>query len=303
MPGPAWVPAAVISAVFALPMVMELAWHGPGNFAEYFAYGSSSSAGGHSPAQVAGFVLWFWWPGGNAWAAPLLLVPVALLLTWWLPAGPARRLCVSLLLVDALAVAAVVAYVVAGVDQIGDYYIGYFSWATPAVVLLVIALAGTELLARWPAGGRRAAAAATCVAALACAAAGAGFAAAPDTRTSTTVVDPVNPPAGLPVDPELPAAVSAMGALAAGREIVLTFPHDGWTDVTGILVQAGRTGVRACVAARSWAFLMSPASICTSQQIRDGYRMTVYPDGQVPPGAHPVARLQRAIVTPGTQAT
>jgi hypothetical protein len=159
----------------------------------------------------------------------------------------------------------------------------------------VIALAAAELLATViPA---RAAAAAAAAAALAACAA---FAAAPATRTSTTVIDPVNPPAGVPVDQELPAAVAAMGALARGHVIVLTFPHDGWTDVTGILVQAGRTGVHACVAAQSWAFLMSQASVCLPGEARNGVRMTVYPAGQSPPGAHPVARLQRAIVTTGT---
>jgi hypothetical protein len=54
---------AVISALFAAPMALELALHGNGNFARYFAYRSSSSAGGHRAPQVTGFVLWFWWPG------------------------------------------------------------------------------------------------------------------------------------------------------------------------------------------------------------------------------------------------
>jgi hypothetical protein len=288
----------VISALFALPMILQLALHGWANFGRYLAYGASGSAGGHSAAQVAGFVLWFWWPRGGAWAAPALLAAAALLLTWRLPAGPARRLCRALLLTDALTLVMVVGYTAVGVDQIGDYYIGYFSWAAPGLLVLVTALAGAELLARViPA---RAATAVTAAAALAACAA---FAVAPGTRTSTTVVDPVSPPAGVPVDRELPAAVAAMGALAAGRVIVLTFPHDGWSDVTGILVQAGRTGVRACVAARSWAFLMSAASICTPREAGNGYRMTVYPAGQAPPGAHQVARLQRAIVTTGTRAT
>ncbi len=283
------------------------------NFARYFAYGSSSSAGGHSAAQVTHFVLWFWWPGGGAWAAPVLLTAAAVALTALLPAGPVRRLCRSLLLTDALAVAMVVGYAVVGVDVISDYYIGYFSWGAPAVLLLVLLLAATELLAAGRGRPRRvrppvASAmtrprAATAVAAVAALAACAAFAAAPATRTSTTAVDPANPRAGVPTDPELPAAVAAMGKLAAGRTIVLVFPHDGWSDVTGILVQAGRTGVPACVASKSWAFLMSQRSICTPSEARDGYRMSVYPDGQIPPGAHPAARLQRAIVTPGTLAT
>ena len=126
----------------------RLALLGPGNFEAYLAYQSSGSAGGHTPAEVAGYVLWFWWPHANAWAAPLILALAAGLLTWRLPSGPARRFCWSLLLVDALSVVAVTGYVVVGVDSINQYYICYFSWANPVVLLLVIVIAAAELIAR-----------------------------------------------------------------------------------------------------------------------------------------------------------
>ena len=72
-----WLAVIVISALFALPMLLELVLHGDANVAKYFAYGSSSSAGGHSAAQVTGFVLWFWWPGASPWVVPLLLTAAA----------------------------------------------------------------------------------------------------------------------------------------------------------------------------------------------------------------------------------
>jgi hypothetical protein len=326
-----WLPVAGISAVFLLPMVLELVRHGDGNYARYFGYASSGNAGGHTVAQVTDYVLWYWWPRANAWAAPAILVLVAGLLTWRLPAGPARRFCRWLIIADAAAVALVIGYVAVGVDSIDQYYICYFSWATPAVLVLVIAIAATELLAsarawvpghartrrpgagrsraRRPAAGHPAgglaggwpALAGLAVAYVAAVAACCGFAGAAATQISTAYVDPLNPPAGNPVDPTLPAVVAAMGTLAAGRTIVLDFPHDGWTDVTGILVQAGRTGVSACVANPHWAFLMSGRSVCTSAELRHGYVMSVYPEGEIPPGADPVAELQRAIVTAGTK--
>jgi len=307
-----WLPATVISVLFALPLVLQLTLLGDKNFLRYIAYGSSKSAGGHTAAQVTGFVLWFWWPRANAWAGPVLLTLAAVLLTWRLPPGPVRAFCRSLLLVDALAMALVTVYAVVGVDQIGDHYIGYFSWAAPAVLLLVILIALTELLAAAARGTRagtsrarpgryRLPRAGLAVAVLAALAACTAFAAAPATRTSTADVDPLDPKAGYPTDPALPAAVARMGALAAGRMIVLTFPHNGWTDVTGILVQGERTGVHACVADVHWAFLMSAQSICTRAERRNGYRMSVYPDDQIPVGVHPVARLQRAIVTRSTK--
>jgi hypothetical protein len=197
------------------------------------------------------------------------------------------------------------------VDVITDHYIGYFSWAVPAALLLVIAVALTELPRTrsvavpaprsTPGHNLTRITPVTLAAAVAAVGACAAFAAVPGTRTSTADVDPLNPRAGYPTDPALPGVVARMATLAAGRPIVLNFPHDGWTDVTGILVQASRTGVAACVAAPHWAFMMSQASICTPGQARNGYPMTVYPDSSAPPGVHPVARLQRALVTSGSK--
>ena len=143
----AWRPAVGISAVFALPLILQVALIGPGNFEAYLAYQSSGSAGGHTLATVTGYVLWFWWPHANAWAAPLILALTAGLLTWRLPPGPARRFCCSLLLFDALSVVAVAGYVAVGVDSINQYYICYFSWANPVVLLLVSVIAAAELIA------------------------------------------------------------------------------------------------------------------------------------------------------------
>jgi hypothetical protein len=49
-------------------------------------------------------------------------------------------------------------------------------------------------------------------------------------------------------DPSLPAGVARIGALAGGRYAVISFPHDAWPEITGILVRAERTAVPACVA-------------------------------------------------------
>jgi hypothetical protein len=132
---------------------------------------------------------------------------------------------------------AVTGYVAVGVDSINQYYICYFSWANPVILILVSALAAAELIAS---AGRGKALAVTAAAAVA---AWWVFAAAPATQLTTVYVDPENPRAGYSTDAMLPAVVAAMGVLAAGRTIVLTFPHNAWPTVTGILVQAERTGV------------------------------------------------------------
>jgi hypothetical protein len=288
-----WAPAVVISAVFALPLILQVALIGPANFEAYLAYQSSGSAGGHTLAQVTGYLLWFWWPHANAWAAPLILALAAGTLTGRLPSGPARRFCWSLLLFDALSVVAVTGYVVVGVDSINQYYICYFSWANPVVMLLVSAIAAAELLAS--AGPGRAVA----VTAAAAVAAWWVFAAAPATQLTTVHVDPENPRAGESTDALLPSGVAAMGALAAGRTIVLTFSHNAWPTVTGILVQAERTGVRACVADPHWKFMMTSQFICTRAQVAGGDRMSVYPAGDQPRGGPAVARFQGAVAVAG----
>jgi hypothetical protein len=140
----------------------------------------------------------------------------------------------------------------------------------------------------------------TCAAALAACCA---FAVAPATTLTTVYTDPENPAAGYNTDAMLPGGVAKMGALADGRVIVLTFPHNGWTTVTGILVQAERTGVRACVADPDWRFMMSSQFICTPAQVAGGYPMAVYPMGMQPRGVTAVARFEGAIAARGASAT
>jgi hypothetical protein len=294
-----WLPVAVISAVFALPIVIELVLHWPGNFGKYFAYSSSARSGVHGAAQVASYVLWFWWPHADAWAVAVAGVAVAALLAWRLPRGQLRRFCWSLLAVDALSTAAFVAYTAVGIDALNQYYIGYFYWSAPVIVVLVIGLSAIGLLSS-PTGrvaGRDLAA--IIVAAVAAAAACAAFAVAPQTRLSTDRADPANPATGPVTDPSLPAGVTAIARKSAGRPAVIAFAHNAWPAITGILVQAERTGVTACVVSASWQFMMTNQFICTPAQRADGREFYVYAPGQVPRGATVVFRLRRGVVTGG----
>jgi hypothetical protein len=301
-PAHVWIPVAAISAVFALPIIVELVLHWPGNFAKYLDYSSSSKSGGHTARQVVEYVLWFWWPHAHAWAALLLLLVLAaaaVLLTWRLPGGPVKRFCAALLAVDALSTVAMVCYAAVGIDALNEYYIGYFYWSAPVIALLVIALGGTELLAsaRWMPAGR--AAPGTGIAVLLAVAAAVAFAVAPQTRLDIGHADPATPASGPITDPALPAGVAAMARLAAGRPAVITFPHNAWPEITGLLVEAERAGVTACLANQTWEFMMTSQFICTPAQLAEGRRFTVYVPGTVPPGATLVYRLRRGIVTAG----
>ena len=85
--------------------------------------------------------------------------------------------------------------------------------------------------------------------------------------------------------------------------IVLRFDQKSWPDVTGFLVQAERTGVRACVVNPVWTFMMTSQFICTSQDIADG-RALLVPHRcpwfrTVARGSTVIARLRQGVVTAG----
>jgi hypothetical protein len=299
----AWLPVAAISAVFALPLAIELALHWPGNFGKYFAYSGSSQSGGHSIAQVAAYALWFWWPHAGAWAVAAALALAAVAAAWRMPPGPVRRFCQALLAADALSTVAFIAYAATGIDALNQYYIGYFYWSAPVLAILVLALAATQFASSGGPAPASASAAATVTAVIVAAtlAACAAFAVAPSARLSTAHADPANPTGTGPVsDPNLPAGVAHIARLAAGRYVVLTIAqHNAWPAVTGLLVEAERTSVRACVVGQNWQFMMTSQFICTPKEIAAGRHFLVWMPGGVPRNMPVVFRLRRGIVTNG----
>ena len=285
-----WIPVAAISAVFALPMVVELALHWPGNFVKYVTYTSSATSVFHSPVQLVRYLLWFWWPHEHGWAVAVVLAAVAAAATWRLGRSPLRRFCAALLAVDALSTVLFLAYAKDAADALTNYYIGYFYWTAPLLAVLVIALAATQLVP-----GRVAAVAATCAAV----AAAAAFAVAPLTRFDLAHVDPEESSTGIVTDPTLGPGTAFLAQRADGRPLVFRFDHNAWPAITGLLVQAERTGVTACVASSSWEFMVTQQFICTPAELRDGASFYVYQPGPVPRGITVVYRLRRGIVTAG----
>jgi len=287
-----WVPVAVISAVFALPVIVDLVLHWPGPFGDYLAYVSSRKAGGHSLATAVRDALWYWWPHQDAWAVPIAGYAVAAAISMWLVPAPLRRFLIALLAVDALSSLAFLYYAATGIDNIQQHYIGYFYWSAPLIVLLVIVLGAVEALPP-----RLGAATALGTAALALAA----LAVAPETQTSTNSSDPAVPSSGPDTDPALPGAVAALAARAGDRMIVLRFDYRSWPDITGFLVQAERTGVRACVANPASALVVTSQFICTQSDITDGQVYWLTP--AAPRGHAVIMRLRQAVVTAGLALT
>jgi hypothetical protein len=248
-----WVPVAVISAVFALPIVVNLALHWPGDFGQYFSYSSSSKAGGHGPAQVARYALWFWWRDGRMWVSalvPVVSYAAAIAAIVWLSRGAVRRFLAALLAINVVSTVAFACYAAVGIDYLSQYYIGYFYFSAPVITLLAI---GVAVVHAPPAPLGAALAAGAAVLGVV------AFALAPATVVSTSETDKA-----------LPGAVRAVAAQAGGKTVVIRFNHNAWPDVTGFLVQAERTGVRACVQDPTWTFMMTRQFICTPGQIAGG---------------------------------
>ncbi len=282
----AWIPAAVISAVFAFPIVLNLALHWPGDFGKYVAYGNSGLAGHHSAVQVADYALWFWWPRANAWLAPVLLLVVALGVMLRLTSGALRRFLLALLGINLVSTLAFVLYTAVGIDEVTAHYIGYFYWSAPLIMVLIIVVGAVEALRRRfgvPAVGTRPSWAVLrpgpAAAVLAAAAAFIALAVIPGTRTSTR-----------DIDESLPGAVATLAAGAPGHTITLQIDHAVWPQAVGFLVQAERSGVSACLDDPWYTFMVTKQFICTPSQVASGAGYWFYPPA-APPGTTVILRF------------
>ena len=248
-----WVPVLVISALFLLPIVVNLVLHWPGDFGKYISYGKSGQAGGHGPSQIVHYLLWFWWPHFPlAWLAFVVLFGAALAATLMLVRGTLRTFLLAMLVINLVSTVGVIAYAAVGIDDLTEYYIAYFYWSAPLIAVLVLALA---VIGALPARAGLAVSTAAAVAA-ACV-----LAVLPGTLASTNDIDEA-----------LPGAVAALAARAHGATIVLTIDHPAWVQTVGFLVQAERTGVPVCVDDAWYTFLFSRQFICTPAQVAHGVR-------------------------------
>jgi hypothetical protein len=312
----AWIPVAVISAVFVLPIAVNLVLHWPGDFGKYLSYGSSGRASGHSARRIVQYALWFWWPHRHAWLAPVLLYAVALAVTlrlrsFWASRGPLRRFLLALLGINVVSSIAFLLYAAVGIDDLTEYYIGYFYWSAPLVTVLVIVLAVIEAVASrpfWPAA--RAAASETDAADAADAAAVTGgrprtalnpgtvlaVLAAVVTFTALAVIPGMRASTN-DIDESLPRVVATLAARAPGQTVVLHIDHSAWVETTGFLVQAERSGVKACLDDPWFTFLMSRQFICTPAQAASGRAYWFYTPGGPPPGTQVILRFSGVTVT------
>lgn len=305
-----YVPALLVSALFALPIVADLVLHWPGQFGKYWHYARSAKAGHHPLSQVARYLLWYWTPG-PLWLALLVVavaVAAAVTVAVKAPAGtsatapadgaataaapapttgnaavPAaaglRRFLLAALWICALTTAGMVYYGERGIDTLNARYVGFFYWSVPLLTLLVVVTGLTAALR-----GRR-------VTRLVVAAAAA----------AALAVGAVSPALRADVHDNEPALVPAMAALAArahGRVIVMR-TIGALFDTHGLLVQAERQGARACLAGSNrLLFAVTTQFLCGPRQEADGFLVRLYPRSYPPvPGQQVIATLRYSVVT------
>lgn len=270
--------ALAISAVFIVPIALNLILHWPGQFGRYFSYGSSAKAGGHSVHQVLAFIGWFWWPDSRVWrlsAVALAVALVALLLTLRINRsdhGTRPVYLITLLVMAAVTTAAFLYYAATGADVLSNYYIGYFYWSVPFAVIMAIVVGLARALPDRPVITVGALAGAVAV----LAAVAFGVVIRTDSHDS---------------DPAIPAAVAALESQSHGRVSVLEVPLAAWPDVMGQLLQAQRTRTPVCVTATAGAYSVPAAQfVCTPAQLASGVRYSLVADGAISWRPVPVPR-------------
>jgi hypothetical protein len=244
---------AAIVALFALPIVLNVLLHWPGEFAKYVSYGRSSKAGGHTLGQALAYVVQFWSQDPHDRLAVLpVVVAAAVAVATSHPIARVRQFLGMCLIFVALNTALFVVYALRGIDDLSFAYVGHFYRAAP-LVLLVVLIGGA--VARFE-----------------------------DARTGTRVVVVgagllvllsmcgsllVNEYAGAPALPETLAALAAARG-ASSQPLVLDIEHDTWPDAVGVLVEADREGIRACLRDPFWEFMVTGGFVCDASDLRTG---------------------------------
>jgi hypothetical protein len=275
-----WLLGLGVLALFLLPIVLNLVLHWPGEFEKYATYGSSRQVGARTLAEALGFTLRFWPGRGLGMAAGVVLLAAAVLLGRGRPAGPFVRAGAGLAV---LATALLTGYAWHGIDDLGESYLGYFSYAVPVLVGILAVVTLVDVVT-WPVLRRSLA-----IAALAAAVIAASLA--------PTLVTPREPLV------DAPAAISALRARAGGRPVVLDVQHEVWPQMVGLVMAGQRRGQRICTRDRSWAFMLTDEFVCHGADLADGEPFLLGASGSAPsgPSGTVVASLGSAVLsTPAT---
>jgi len=294
-----WIGAAVVSVLFALPISIYTAQHWPGEFGQYLAYRRHVGKNGihHNLIASVSYTMRFWWPGrpSTVYAAfpgaviALVLAVAAVTLAIRCPVPGLRRFLLWSLAMAGVMTLIFVYYAQTAISDSNithQSYLGYFTWAAPLIVVLVIAAGAVVHLRE----GRT-----VVLPLIAAVAAGAVAATVVPQRQD----DHFDPPAKYLGVPQLPQLVRTMSAESGGRPIVIRINEGAWFDAVGVVAYGDRIGRRACVVGPArWGVLFRAQSVCSPAELQTGTTFWFYNlDQHVARGQVVVARLPEALVT------
>lgn len=244
-----WTIGLAVLAPFLLPMLVNTVWHWPGEFGKYLGYGGSDRAGSKSLFRSMAYVYWYWWPTRIIWLA-VLGVPIVTAIVY--AATRIKEPFVrSGLVLGGLVTALLLFYAFAGIDHLGDPYMGFFYWGVPLFVGASFAIALRARLARVPAAVPMAGVVLLMLV-------------VPGFRTITN-----------DDEPSVPAALAKLKAYSSGRPVIVDIAGDDiGPEVPGLLGWARRDGLRACVRDENWAFITTREFVCTPADLAGGVAVT-----------------------------
>lgn len=238
--------------LFALPLVLNLALHWPGEFGKYLHYSQSPQAGHHSLSQAVHYMASYWSTGSH----PFLELPVvylaALCCAITFPDTATRRFFTGAVVAGAMASLMLVYYATDGIDDLSASYIGMWSMMVVPALLLVIACRLWTLFRRIPTVLPRVVIVGAAVAALVVA------------MTAPHLENLYTP------GRSTPQAFKSLQTVAGGRTIMIDVGADIGPDVPGIVLQAARQGDRACVTDPAMALFLTSDYICTDADRASG---------------------------------
>lgn len=273
-----WLAFAVVVAVLALPLAVNLALNYPEPIRSYLDY-SKESPVTHPWQASFDFAVQFVAPGGPTGLVWVLLAVIAAAAGAW----RVRRLRVELAgLVGAgvVSFSLVVVYARVGVDNLSEEYVGYFARAIPVAGVVAVVVAAGASLPR------------TRAATLA-----AGAAALVLLLPLASGPEIVNPVTG---DPAVDTLTDELLSERPRPDQAVVLDHEDptWPVVAGVLLELDRRGERGCVVDASWSVLMTPEKICRPGEVADGWVLDVRPSGTPETaGAVDVAETPRVEVT------
>jgi hypothetical protein len=274
---PSLVPSLVASAVFLLPLVINLFVNWPSPWLDYYEIRQGLHRDPRKLRDVWSFVSFYltWRAEVAGWIAGVIAA-ISVGAVVIAPKGETRRWLASLMIAAGASLVIFIVYGALIVDHLKEMYLGYYGFAIPA---LIVAVGGVAICRRFT---RLAPVIAVAV-----------------TVLTLTVADQAD--AFVAYDrgmPEVSTIVSSLRANAErkGRPVALTFDHGAWPIAVAVMQYGAHNGLPACVENPYWTWFVTRRLICRPEQIKASWRIYMTPVAGPAPEGMPLIRTPSVVV-------